>query len=83
MATDTTAPPKAPTVPPARTSRRRPRGRAPFPVAFYLMVLPALILFFIFHTIPVIQGIYYSFTDSPGYGPSNLVGFAQLHRAVH
>ena len=38
------------------------------------MVPPALALFFVFHTIPVLQGIYYSFTDSPGYGPSNLVG---------
>ncbi|AGZ41153.1 carbohydrate ABC transporter permease [Actinoplanes friuliensis] len=42
--------------------------------AFYVMVLPAFLLFFIFHTIPVIQGIYYSFTDSPGYGPANFVG---------
>ncbi|SHN48226.1 carbohydrate ABC transporter permease [Cryptosporangium aurantiacum] len=43
--------------------------------AFYVMVLPAVVLFFVFHTIPVVQGIYYSFTDSPGYGPSELVGF--------
>ena len=42
--------------------------------AFYLMVLPAFLLFFVFHTIPVIQGVYYSFTDSPGYGPSEFVG---------
>jgi raffinose/stachyose/melibiose transport system permease protein len=39
------------------------------------MVLPALVLFFVFHTIPVIQGVYYSFTDSPGYGPYSFVGF--------
>lgn len=45
------------------------------PKAFYIMVMPALVLFFVFHTVPVLQGIYYSFTDSPGYGPSNLVGF--------
>ena len=37
-----------------------------------MMVLPALVLFFVFHTIPVIQGVYYSFTDSPGYGPYEL-----------
>ncbi|MCY1143690.1 sugar ABC transporter permease [Actinoplanes sp. Pm04-4] len=42
--------------------------------AFYIMVLPAFLLFFIFHTIPVLQGVYYSFTDSPGYGPANFVG---------
>jgi raffinose/stachyose/melibiose transport system permease protein len=52
-------------------------------------VLPALVLFFVFHTIPVIQGIYYSFTDSPGYGPSEFVGFSnyialfQDPRVVH
>ena len=40
------------------------------------MVLPALVLFFVFHTIPVLQGIYYSFTDSPGYGPYNFVGLS-------
>ena len=44
------------------------------PKAFYVMVMPALVLFFVFHTVPVLQGIYYSFTDSPGYGPSKLVG---------
>ena len=55
--------------------RRRRRSATQLPKAFYLMVMPALALFFVFHTIPVLQGIYYSFTDSPGYGPSNLVGF--------
>jgi raffinose/stachyose/melibiose transport system permease protein len=42
--------------------------------AYYVMVIPALVLFFAFHTVPVLQGIYYSFTDSPGYGPSSFVG---------
>ena len=54
--------------------RRRPSATR-MSRTFYVMVLPALALFFIFHTIPVLQGIYYSFTDSPGYGPSNFVGF--------
>lgn len=36
--------------------------------AFLWMVLPAFILFFAFHTFPVIQGIFYSFTDYKGYG---------------
>jgi len=43
-------------------------------MTFYVMTVPALVLFFVFHTVPVIQGIYYSFTNSPGYGPSHLVG---------
>lgn len=42
--------------------------------SFYLMVVPAVVIFFVFHTVPVIQGVFYSFTDSPGYGPFNLVG---------
>lgn len=54
----------------APSARRRRR----FPTAYYVMVLPAVVLFFVFHTIPVIQGVYYSFTDSPGYGESSLVG---------
>jgi raffinose/stachyose/melibiose transport system permease protein len=63
------------TAQPAAGARER-KGRVGrrLPVAFYLMVLPALALFILFHTIPVLQGIYYSFTDSPGYGPSNFVG---------
>ena len=32
------------------------------------------ILFFIFHTYPFIQGVFYSFTDWKGYGNWNLVG---------
>lgn len=33
---------------------------------FYLMVIPAFVLFFAFHTFPVIMGIVYSFTDWNG-----------------
>jgi raffinose/stachyose/melibiose transport system permease protein len=60
---------------PGTGARQRRRGATRLSSAFYIMVLPAFLLFFIFHTIPVIQGIYYSFTDSPGYGPSRFVGF--------
>lgn len=34
--------------------------------AIYIMVLPALILFFTFHTFPVIKGLIYSFTNWDG-----------------
>lgn len=51
-----------------------PRSRQRLPRAYTVMVLPALVLFVVFHTIPVLQGVYYSFTDSPGYGPSSFVG---------
>jgi raffinose/stachyose/melibiose transport system permease protein len=53
--------------------RRRPRaGRTAR--AFYWMVVPAFLLFFIFHTIPVLQGVFYSFTDYAGYGDWRGVG---------
>lgn len=48
---------------------RTPRG-------FYWMVLPAFALFFLLHTVPVLQGVYFSFTDSPGYGSYEFVGFS-------
>ncbi|WP_225228532.1 carbohydrate ABC transporter permease [Bacillus sp. PS06] len=42
--------------------------------AFLLMAVPGFILFFIFHTYPALQGIFYSFTDWKGYGNWNFVG---------
>jgi raffinose/stachyose/melibiose transport system permease protein len=44
--------------------------------AFYWMVLPAAALFAVFHTVPVLQGAFYSLTDSPGYGSWNFVGLS-------
>ncbi|OCA85891.1 sugar ABC transporter permease [Bacillus sp. FJAT-27225] len=42
---------------------------------FYLLIaVPAFALFFIFHTFPALQGIFYSFTDWKGYGDWNFVG---------
>lgn len=41
---------------------------------FYVMTVPMAILFFIFHTVPFLQGIFYSFTDWKGYGNWNFVG---------
>ncbi|MBD8067659.1 sugar ABC transporter permease [Bacillus sp. PS06] len=38
------------------------------------MAVPGFILFFIFHTYPALQGIFYSFTDWKGYGNWNFVG---------
>ena len=55
------------------TGQHRRKGPAR---AFYWMVLPALALFLMFHTIPVLQGMLYSFTDSPGYGDWNFVGLS-------
>lgn len=44
--------------------------------AFLLMAMPAVIIFFIFHTYPVLQGIFYSFTNWRGYGEWDFVGLS-------
>ena len=41
---------------------------------YYYMIIPAVVLFFTFHTYPALQGIFYSFTDSKGYGAYDFVG---------
>ncbi len=43
-------------------------------VPYLLMVLPGVALFFFFHTYPVLQGIFYSFTDFRGWGDYEFVG---------
>ncbi|WP_438348607.1 carbohydrate ABC transporter permease [Paenibacillus sp. FA6] len=44
--------------------------------AFYWMTLPAVLLFFVFLTLPALQGIYYSFTNWNGFGKNyDFVGF--------
>nr|WP_240898289.1 sugar ABC transporter permease [Agromyces luteolus] len=51
--------------------------------AFYWMVWPAVIAFAAFHTLPVIIGIFFSFTNYAGYGAWNFVGlsnYANLFR---
>ncbi|MFA9458427.1 carbohydrate ABC transporter permease [Halalkalibacter sp. AB-rgal2] len=45
------------------------------PSVYFFMVIPALLLFFSFHTLPVLQGIFYSFTNYRGYGNWDFVGF--------
>jgi raffinose/stachyose/melibiose transport system permease protein len=42
--------------------------------AFLWMVVPAFILFFAFHTFPVLQGVFFSFTDYKGYGSWDFTG---------
>lgn len=41
---------------------------------YYYMIIPAVVLFFTFHTYPALQGVYYSFTDSKGYGTYDFIG---------
>ena len=41
---------------------------------FLLILIPVLILFVAFNTFPLLTGVFYSFTDSKGYGTFNIVG---------
>jgi ABC-type sugar transport system permease subunit len=52
-------------------------------IAFYLMTIPALLLFFAFHTYPALQGIFYAFTNWDGFSESyNFVGFKNYREPV-
>ncbi|MEX3619271.1 carbohydrate ABC transporter permease [Paenibacillus glucanolyticus] len=43
---------------------------------YYLMTVPAVILFFVFLTLPALQGVYYSFTNWNGFGDNfDFIGF--------
>jgi len=55
------------------TKRKKRREISPI---IYFMTVPAFLLFFAFHTIPAIQGIFYSFTNWNGLNPTyTFVGF--------
>ena len=43
---------------------------------YYWMVWPAVIAFAAFHTLPVVVGIFFSFTNYAGYGAWNFVGLS-------
>lgn len=44
--------------------------------AYYWMIWPAIIAFAAFHTVPMLAGVFFSFTNYAGYGEWNLVGIA-------
>lgn len=46
------------------------------PRAYYWFVWPAVIAFAGFHTLPVLIGVFFSFTNYPGYGAWDFVGIA-------
>ena len=39
---------------------------------FWAVVIPVVVLFFAFNTLPMIQGVIYSFTNYKGYGSYDL-----------
>ncbi|MDR7185619.1 MULTISPECIES: carbohydrate ABC transporter permease [Microbacterium] len=58
-----------------RASRTRSDSSRALP-AYYWMVWPAVIAFAAFHTLPVVVGIFFSFTNYAGYGAWNFVGLS-------
>lgn len=74
MAT-TTAPAEHDQRPPGTSGDKRRARRGPNR-AYYWMVLPAVALFFLFNTVPVLQGVFYSFTNFAGYGDWEFVGIS-------
>jgi raffinose/stachyose/melibiose transport system permease protein len=66
-------PPRVPAE--ARTVKRPGRNRIGGGMStYYWMVIPAVLLFFVLHTVPVLIGLFFSFTDYAGYGAWNFVG---------
>lgn len=58
-----------------RSARIRTGASRALP-AYYWMVWPAVIAFAAFHTIPVVVGIFFSFTNYAGYGDWDFVGIS-------
>ncbi len=58
-----------------RASRTRSDAKRAMP-AYYWMVWPAVIAFAAFHTLPVVVGIFFSFTNYAGYGDWNFIGLS-------
>lgn len=50
---------------------------------YLLMTLPAVALFFYFHTLPAIRGVILSFTNWNGFGPYHFIGFKNYLDLFH
>ncbi|UFU07107.1 carbohydrate ABC transporter permease [Ruania halotolerans] len=57
-----------------RASAPQSRPRRPVDRTFYLFLLPSLVLFTLVITLPAVMGIFYSFTNSIGFGEFEFVG---------
>lgn len=70
-----TATPDLQTKPPADGTSPAPRRRRGVEGIYYLFLLPALVLFSLAITLPALMGIFYSFTNSIGFGEWDFTGF--------
>lgn len=74
--TETLAQEPAAPRPAGAVPRKRPRsGVGRVSPTFYWMVLPAVLLFFVLHTVPVLNGIFFSMTNYAGYGEWDFTWF--------
>lgn len=75
MTTSSTAPARTARATSPRTAARRRPGTSRTSRTFYWMVLPAVLLFFVLHTIPVLNGVFFSMTNYAGYGEWDFTWF--------
>lgn len=52
-------------------------------ITYLLMIIPAVVLFFYFHTWPTLQGILLSFTNWNGFGPYQFIGLKNYIDLFH
>jgi raffinose/stachyose/melibiose transport system permease protein len=68
---------------PARGAAQRLRLMfAPVPTPYLLMIIPAIVIFTLFITLPAIDGMFFSLTNYVGYGHWKFIGFANYHAAL-
>lgn len=68
---------------PARGATQRIRLLfAPVPTPFLLMIIPAIVIFTLFITLPAIDGMFFSLTNYVGYGHWKFIGFANYQAAL-
>ena len=60
----------------AKPAKKRGGPTAEARKPFYWMVIPAIVAFFLFHTMPAIVGMFYSFTNYQGYGTWSFIGLS-------
>ena len=61
---------RRPRAPRVRTTTRRAHS------TYYWMIWPCVIAFALFHTVPMLVGVFFSFTNYAGYGDWNFVGIS-------
>jgi raffinose/stachyose/melibiose transport system permease protein len=55
---------------------------APVPAPFLFMIIPAIVIFTLFITLPALDGMFFSLTNYVGYGAWKFIGFANYRAAL-